>query len=152
MRLYLLRNIILIKLLLVLMLSRVSPFVFRSIRTSNRSRSRTISCAFSVKRILLDEKQRASELESLTGWRVMQNRDAIQKSFVFEDFVQVRSPRNVLRNSESILKASPKSTGKQSTKNWSNYKLLYWSMSAYYAACLRICLFPESPFNLLMRY
>lgn len=38
--------------------------------------------------VLLEGVEREEALKSLSGWKVMENRDAIQKSYQFDDFIQ----------------------------------------------------------------
>lgn len=46
------------------------------------------SSSLSTLPVLLAGTEKEDALKSLTGWKLMENRDAIQKSYVFDDFVQ----------------------------------------------------------------
>lgn len=46
------------------------------------------SSSLSTLPVLLAGTEKEDALKSLTGWKLMENRDAIQKSYVFDDFIQ----------------------------------------------------------------
>ena len=46
------------------------------------------SSSLSTLPILLTGSEKEDALNSLSGWKIMENRDAIQKSYVFDDFIQ----------------------------------------------------------------
>jgi 4a-hydroxytetrahydrobiopterin dehydratase len=49
---------------------------------------RNLSLKANSKPILLGGNDKENAIKSLNGWKVMKDRDAIQKSFVFNDFVE----------------------------------------------------------------
>ena len=71
-------------LLILLMIGKhVRSYALR-LRKSVTIRSNSLSAL----PVLLTGTVKEDALKSLSGWKVMENRDAIQKSYVFDDFIQ----------------------------------------------------------------
>jgi hypothetical protein len=61
-----------------------------SITSTTKSFQRSFSCNSGPnKRSLLEGVDRTDKLKALDGWKVLNDRDAIQKTYLFKDFIQV---------------------------------------------------------------
>lgn len=81
---------------IILLISIMSKVVFslkkisRIPSTTTKSFQRSFSCNSGPnKRALLEGDDRTDKLKSLDGWKVLKDRDAIQKTYLFKDFIQV---------------------------------------------------------------